>query len=75
MIKTLTLIFPDGISMKDAQAVAIEAEKVTMMGVSQGGYKCLNPSNLYFEDGPVEWDESHAEFIHSYNRSKTQEKP
>jgi len=70
MVKTLTLIFPDGISMKDAQEISMSAEKITRIGCSQGGYKCLTPANLYFEDGTVEWDENHAEFVHTYKRNQ-----
>jgi hypothetical protein len=67
-ITTLTLHFPLGISMREAQDISMKAEVITLMGVSQGGYLCKNPANLFFEDGPVEWDDTHAEFIHSYQR-------
>jgi hypothetical protein len=69
-IHTVTLFFTEGISMKEAQEISMKAEELTNFGVSQGGYKCLTPANMYFMDGPVEWDESHAEFIHSYERKK-----
>lgn len=64
----VVLVFPEGIGMREAQAIAQEAEKITKFGISSGGYKMLTNIYMMSDDEPIEFDESTAEFIHSYRR-------
>jgi len=71
MINTLTLSFPNGIEMKTAQEIAIQAEKISGHGISEGGFKMLTNIYMMTPDDPLEFDEHHAHFVHSYVREKS----
>jgi hypothetical protein len=70
-IKTVTLSFPHGISMREAQAISIRAELVTNQGISEGGYRMLTNPFMMGDDEPLEFSKDEAHFLFSYIKDKS----
>jgi hypothetical protein len=62
-ITRVTLDFPDGITMEQAQRCSILAELATDSGCSEGGYKILKMAY----DGPMEFSDTETQWRFSHN--------
>lgn len=64
-IRVVHLCFPAGITAKQAQEIAINAEAYAEAGMSQGGMRLLSGS---IGETECEWSEDEMEFIYGYER-------
>lgn len=65
-IKTLTLYFPHGASIKECESIVQYAENEIMAGVSEGGMATINKYGIYVED--VKFSEDSMMYVFGHNR-------
>jgi len=68
-IKSLHLYFPEGITHRQAQDVAHNAENIIEFGISEGG-NVIKSGSLFDEPRPIVWDEEALQFVYAYKRER-----